>query len=82
MELFITLNFAVVAPFAMLQLSHGLLLKYSPNSKPGTSMVCERVHMHGLSRIKNLRKFAHSVKVKVLGKDSSVLPKAEVCFHR
>ncbi|XP_062115816.1 uncharacterized protein LOC133829964 isoform X2 [Humulus lupulus] len=72
----------VVAPFSMLQLSHGLPVKYSHNSKPGTSMVCERVHVYGSSRIKNFRKFAHSVTLKVSAKDSSVFPKAEVCFHR
>ncbi|XP_030492502.2 uncharacterized protein LOC115708659 isoform X1 [Cannabis sativa] len=72
----------VVAPFAMLQLSHGIPVKYLHSSKPGTSMVCERVHVYGFSRIKNLRKFAHSVMLSVSAKDSSVLPKAEVCFHR
>ncbi|PON58799.1 NEMP family [Trema orientale] len=69
----------VVAPFAILQLSRGLPVTYSPNSKPGTSMVCERVHIRGLLRIKNLRKFAQSLSLKVSWKDSSVLLKAEEC---
>ncbi|KAH7520311.1 hypothetical protein FEM48_Zijuj08G0130600 [Ziziphus jujuba var. spinosa] len=73
----------VVAQSASLQLSLGLPVKNSPGSKPGTSMVCERVHIHGLSRLKNLKKIAHSVKVKLSGTNTSVfLPNAEVCFHR
>ena len=65
--------------FAKLRLSHGY---NSPSSEPGTFMVCERVHIHGLSRTKDLTEFAHSVLVKVTGRDSSVyMPKAEVCFH-
>ncbi|GMN34317.1 hypothetical protein TIFTF001_004615 [Ficus carica] len=75
-------RFLVVAPSAVLELSHGLPVKNSPG-KPGKSMVCERIHIHGLSRIKNLRKFAHSAMVKISGRNSSVyLPNAEVCFHR
>ncbi|KAL5556779.1 hypothetical protein UlMin_039015 [Ulmus minor] len=71
-----------VAPSAGLQLSRGLLVKNSPG-RVGKSVVCERVHIYGLSRIKNLGKFSHSVKVKVSGKNSSTyLPNAEVCFHR
>ena len=73
---------AVVAPSAVMQLSRGLPMVNSPG-KPGKTVFCERVHIYGLSRIKNLSKFAHSVTVKVLGRNSSAyLPNAEVCFHR
>ncbi|POO00697.1 NEMP family [Trema orientale] len=72
----------VVAPSAVLQLSHGLPVQNSPG-KPGKTVLCERIHIYGFSRIKNLGKFAHSVSVKVSGRNSSVhLPNAEVCFHR
>jgi hypothetical protein len=55
----------------------------SPGSKPGATVLVERVHIHGLSRFKNLGKFAHSVKVKVLPANSNVrLPNIEICFHR
>lgn len=80
---FYIVGFAVVAQSTSLQLSHGLPVKNSPGSKPGTSMSCERVHIYGLSRLKNLKKIAHSVKVKLSGTNTSVfLPNADVCFHR
>ncbi|XP_062157155.1 uncharacterized protein LOC133864758 isoform X2 [Alnus glutinosa] len=73
----------VVAQSNRLQLSSGLPVKNSPGSKPGTSVVCERVHIRGLSRLKNLKKFAHSVKVNVSQKDPSIrIPNPEICFHR
>lgn len=76
-------GFADVAPSASLQLSHGLPVKNSPGSKPGSFMACERVHIRGLSRLKYLKKIAHSVKVKLSGTNASVhLPNGEVCFHR
>lgn len=80
---FTCVDFSVVGQSASLQLSHGLQVKNSPGSKPGSSMACERVHLQGLPRLKNLNKFAHSVKVKLSGNNASVhLPNAEVCFHR
>lgn len=46
-------------------------------------MLCERVHIRGLSRLKNIGKFANTVKVKVSGTNSSTrIPTFEVCFHR
>lgn len=75
-------DLAVVASSSVLQLSRGLPVQNSPG-KPGKSVLCERIHIYGLSRIKNLRKFAHSVTVKVSGRNSTVyLANAEVCFHR
>lgn len=60
-----------------------LRVEKSPGVKPGTSVRCARVHIHGLSRLRNLTKFAHSVKVNVSIVDSSArLPNVEVCFHR
>ncbi|KAG4973144.1 hypothetical protein AAZX31_11G045800 [Glycine max] len=70
---------------ATLQLSRGLPVGNSPGSKPGATVIVERVHIHGLSRFRNLGKFAHSIKVKVLPlpTNSNVrLPNIEVCFHR
>lgn len=58
-------------------------MERSPGSKPGAKVLCERVEIHGLSRLKNLEKYAHSVKVKVSFVDSSIRPpNVEVCFHR
>ncbi|XP_061338928.1 uncharacterized protein LOC133285679 [Gastrolobium bilobum] len=70
-------------PNATLQLSRGFPVENSPGSKPGATVVVERVHIHGLSRFRNLGKFAHSMKVNVLPVNSDVrLPNIEVCFHR
>ncbi|KAI4315082.1 hypothetical protein L6164_027928 [Bauhinia variegata] len=68
---------------ASLELSHGLSVGNSPGSKPGASMLCERVHIHGLSRFRNLSKFSHSMVVKVFPRNSNLrLPNIEICFHR
>ncbi|KAL5753152.1 hypothetical protein ACOSQ2_023659 [Xanthoceras sorbifolium] len=77
------LHSLVVGQNITLQLSPGLVVENSPGSKPGIKVVCGRVNIHGLSRLKNLKKFAHSIKVKV-SQNSSILrrPNAEVCFHR
>ncbi|KAK2965538.1 hypothetical protein RJ640_030586, partial [Escallonia rubra] len=73
----------VVAQSTTLQLSPGVLVERSPGIKPGVKVVCERVHIHGLPRLKNLRKFAHLLKVNVSHANSSDrLPNVEVCFHR
>ncbi|KAK6258669.1 NEMP family - like 1 [Theobroma cacao] len=67
----------------ILQLTPGLQVEKSPGLKPGTRVVCERVHIDGLSRFRNLKKFAHSVKVKVSqGNSSTRRTNVEVCFHR
>ncbi|KAF4395036.1 hypothetical protein G4B88_017906 [Cannabis sativa] len=72
----------VVAPSSVLQLSRGLPVQNTPG-KPGKTVVCERIHIRGLSRVKHLKKFAHSVTVKVSVRNSTVhAPNAEVCFHR
>lgn len=74
--------FADISTSVVMQLSHGIQVQDSPG-KPGKSMVCERVHIHGLSRIKHLSKFAHSGTVNVSPRNSSAyVPSAEVCFHR
>ncbi|CAI8589000.1 unnamed protein product [Vicia faba] len=66
-----------------LQLSRGFPVGNSPGSKPGATVIVERVHLHGRSRFKNLGKYAHSVKVKLLPASSNVrVPNIEVCFHR
>ncbi|XP_022149433.1 uncharacterized protein LOC111017862 [Momordica charantia] len=73
----------VVSESTALQLSRGLPVKDSPGTKPGIVVVCERVYIQGLLRIKNLRKLAHTVKVKVsVSSSNSRIPNVEVCFHR
>ncbi|MBA0620285.1 hypothetical protein Godav_006035 [Gossypium davidsonii] len=66
-----------------LQLTPGVQVEKSPGLKPGTKVVCERVHVDGLPRFRNLMKFAHSVKLKVSQGNSTLRrPNVEVCFHR
>ncbi|XLS93982.1 hypothetical protein HN51_069990, partial [Arachis hypogaea] len=65
-----------------LQLSCGFPVGKSPGS-PGVAVVVERVRIRGLSRFRNLSKFAHSIKVKVLPADPNIrIPNIEICFHR
>ncbi|KAL2499583.1 Uncharacterized protein Adt_25133 [Abeliophyllum distichum] len=67
---------------ASLQLSPSLIVEMSPGSKPGTKVKCDRVHIHGLPRLKHLSKFANSVKVKVsYVNPSGRPPNVEICFH-
>jgi len=74
---------AVIIQNTTLPLSRGLPVRNSPGSKPGVTLIVERVHIHGLSRFRNMEKFAHSVKVKVFPANSNVrVPNIEVCFHR
>ncbi|PRQ33638.1 putative NEMP family protein [Rosa chinensis] len=70
----------VVGENATLGLSHGMPVGKSPSSKPGASVLCERVLVYGLSRLKHLDKFANTVKVKI--STTSRFQTFEVCFHR
>ncbi|KAE8686050.1 CCCH-type zinc fingerfamily protein with RNA-binding domain [Hibiscus syriacus] len=66
-----------------LRLTPGVQVEKSPGLKPGTKVVCERIYIDGLSRFRNLRKFSHSIKVKVSQGNSTLRrPSVEVCFHR
>ncbi|KAJ4965455.1 hypothetical protein NE237_017304 [Protea cynaroides] len=68
-----------------LQLSSGLPVENSPGSKPGAVMVCQRIHIYGLSRLRDLSKYAHSIKAKVkaaLASSKGPSRDIEVCFHR
>lgn len=72
-----------VSEFASLQLSPSLVVEGSPGSKPGSQVICERVEINGLSRLRNLTSFFSSVKVKVLNINSTGRPpNITVCFHR
>ncbi|XP_021717957.1 uncharacterized protein LOC110685745 [Chenopodium quinoa] len=72
----------VVGQSTALQIIPSLLVKNSPGSKLHVN-VAERVHVYGLSRMKNLKQFSHSVTVKVLHLNFSLRrPNFEICFHR
>ncbi|GMH14852.1 hypothetical protein Nepgr_016693 [Nepenthes gracilis] len=73
----------VVGQSVTLHTLPSFLVKKSPGSKPGSVVFAERVKIYGLPRINNLKRFSHSVKVKVSHLNSSLLqPNVEVCFHR
>ncbi|GAB4846881.1 hypothetical protein Ancab_025889 [Ancistrocladus abbreviatus] len=73
----------VVGQSKTLQMVPNFPVSNSPGSKPGLVVVAGRVHINGLSRMKNLKRFSNSVKVKVSHLNSSVhQPNVEVCFHR
>uniref|UniRef100_A0A2P2K0I6 Uncharacterized protein n=1 Tax=Rhizophora mucronata TaxID=61149 RepID=A0A2P2K0I6_RHIMU len=73
----------VVGESDKVKLPPSLQVLHSPGTKPGTSVLCGRVHIHGLPRLNNLDKFSHSLKVNVSHLSSSLRrPKVEVCFHR
>ncbi|EEF37112.1 conserved hypothetical protein [Ricinus communis] len=73
----------VVGESSKLQLSPSLQVFKSPGTKPGSLVLCERVYIHGLSRLKNLQKFSHTLKVTISHSSSSLRrPNVEVCFHR
>ncbi|KAI3897126.1 hypothetical protein MKX03_025988, partial [Papaver bracteatum] len=64
-----------------LKLSSVLDLENSQRIKPGVVMVGGRVNISGVSRIKNLKKYAHTVKVKVIVVNWSCPNAIDVCFH-
>lgn len=73
----------VVGNSAALQIVPSVPVMNSPGSKPGMIVGAERVYIHGLSRVKGLKKFSHSVKVKVSILISTTRQQTvEVCFHR
>ncbi|KAJ0961242.1 hypothetical protein J5N97_000788 [Dioscorea zingiberensis] len=56
----------------------------SPGAPPGSIVACNRVHFSGLALLQNLRKFAHSRKIRVSVEQSEgfLRPKTvEVCLH-
>ncbi|CAO2828166.1 unnamed protein product [Amaranthus hypochondriacus] len=73
----------VVGQSTMLQIVPSLQVTNSPGSKANVNVLAERVHIYGLSRTKNLRRFSDVVTVKVTNLNSSLhTPKFEICFHR
>ncbi|XAR57705.1 hypothetical protein NMG60_11025949 [Bertholletia excelsa] len=73
----------VVSQSTTLQISPTKRVENSPGFKPGVIALCERIQIHGLSRLKNLRKFSDSVKVNVSFASSGArVPTVEICFHR
>ncbi|WCJ31438.1 hypothetical protein M5689_012933 [Euphorbia peplus] len=69
----------VVGESTKLLLSPSFRVVDSPGTKPGSSLLCQRVHVRGLSRFTNLKKFSHSLKLTL---NTSTVPKVAVCFHR
>ncbi|KAL3526896.1 hypothetical protein ACH5RR_011552 [Cinchona calisaya] len=73
----------VVSQNTSLQLLPVTVVEISPGVKPGTKVLCERVGIQGLSRLKHLKKFPNTLRVKVSYVGTGIRPPTvEVCFHR
>ncbi|KAL8234584.1 hypothetical protein R6Q59_020684 [Mikania micrantha] len=72
-----------IAKSALLQLSPSLVVENSPGSRPGSKVVCERLEVNGLARLRNLTSFFSSLKLKVINANfTGRPPNIAVCFHR
>ncbi|WCJ42688.1 hypothetical protein M5689_023481 [Euphorbia peplus] len=72
----------VIGESSKLLLSPRLEVSHSPGTEPRSIVFCERVHIHGLSRFRNLTKFSHLFKLTL--KRSSLGCRrytVKVCFH-
>lgn len=70
-----------------IRLPEGQLVEKFPGAKPGVVMTHNRVFIRGLSRVRNLKKYANSLKVRACfiledQNPSARVPPFEVCFHR
>ncbi|XP_057542094.1 uncharacterized protein LOC130820657 [Amaranthus tricolor] len=73
----------VVGQSTALQIVPRLQVTNSPGAKANVNVLAERVHIYGLSRMKNLRRFSDAVTIKVTNLNSSFnTPNFEICFHR
>ncbi|XP_047317419.1 uncharacterized protein LOC124920888 [Impatiens glandulifera] len=73
----------VVGESTSLQISPSLRVENSPGSKPGSVVLSQRVHIHGVSRLRNLIKYPNSLKLIVLHNNTVARSRnVEVCFHR
>ncbi|KAL9270929.1 hypothetical protein AKJ16_DCAP25668, partial [Drosera capensis] len=73
----------VVGETTVLEVVPSVAVRDSPGAKLGLVVGAARVRVYGLSRMKYLKKYLHSVKLKVSYSSSSPRqPNVEVCFHR
>ncbi|ONK59815.1 uncharacterized protein A4U43_C08F11100 [Asparagus officinalis] len=78
-------NLSVISHPSKLQLPPGDRIEGSPGSRPGSIVTCSRVHIHGLSRLRDIDKYAHSLRIRVSfaqGDPSSRAQTVELCLHR
>ncbi|CAI9105628.1 OLC1v1004597C1 [Oldenlandia corymbosa var. corymbosa] len=61
----------IVSQNTTLELKPSLIVEKSPGSKPGTKVLCERIRIKGLLRLKNLNKFPNTVRIKIAHSGSS-----------
>ncbi|XP_019710600.1 uncharacterized protein [Elaeis guineensis] len=76
---------SVVSHPSKLKLPSGRPVEGSPGSRPGSVMTCNRVHIHGVSRLRHPSKYAHSLKVHLSVAQGDALFRIqtiELCFHR
>lgn len=75
---------AVVGETGSLQVTPRTEVIDSPGLKQGITSICERLHIHGLQRLKHIDKYAHSLKLTLLSYNASnsIRTSIDVCFHR
>lgn len=80
----ISLLLSVVGETGSLQVTPRTEVIDSPGLKQGRTSTCERLHIHGLQRLKHIDKYAHSLKLILSNNASNIVTRTsiDVCFHR
>ncbi|KAJ3673156.1 hypothetical protein LUZ60_006530 [Juncus effusus] len=63
----------------------GDLTEGSPGSRAGSKLACNRIHIHGYSRLRHLSNYAHALKIRLSVSQGDALFRVqtiELCFHR
>ncbi|KAK8962769.1 hypothetical protein KSP40_PGU011328 [Platanthera guangdongensis] len=78
-------EFAVASHPSLLRLAPGRPVEDSPGARPGAVVTCNRVHLRGLSRLRDLDKFFHALKLTASvpqGDGLFRIQTVEICLHR
>ncbi|PKU59256.1 hypothetical protein MA16_Dca021678 [Dendrobium catenatum] len=70
---------------SLLRLSPGRPVENSPGTRTGAVVTCNRVHLRGLSRIRDIDKFFHALRITASvsqGDGLFRIQTVELCFHR
>ncbi|RWW64959.1 hypothetical protein BHE74_00027757 [Ensete ventricosum] len=75
----------VVAHPSKIVLPPGRVVEGSPGARPGAALACNRVHIHGFSRLRHPSKYPRALKVRVSVDEGDALFRiqtVEICFHK
>ncbi|KAJ8498451.1 hypothetical protein OPV22_009003 [Ensete ventricosum] len=76
---------SVVAHPSKIVLPPGRVVEGSPGARPGAALACNRVHIHGFSRLRHPSKYPRALKVRVSVDEGDALFRiqtVEICFHK